>query len=215
MQQPPNYQPLYPQKKPNPFIAWFKRLSVRGKVLFIVACAALLCTCSGFGSFANSGSKTAQTQAQATTQPTQQKQQQAAPTPTPTRNLTLEERVKATATSVKKDAEVLYFPDQKTVQVTTYIGAQWDNNSARDSVKMDCFRMQKALWTAQPPLGLESVIVFLHGDTIDKYGKEAREQVGGCTLKRPTAEQFVWQNLTWRTAWDAYDFKSLAPFLQK
>jgi hypothetical protein len=50
---------------------------------------------------------------------------------------------------------------------------------------------------------------------VDKYGNESKAQVGHCTLKKANEANFNWGNLTHNSAWEIYDFKSLAPFLQR
>lgn len=134
------------------------------------------------------------------------------PIPTPTsKPLTVEQRI----VKLVKDnggSDTLYFADQKTVQTTVVLGEQWSSGTMKDSVKIKCYDVQKALWTNH--FELDSVTVFVKGSVVDRYGKQSVEQVGFCTLKNPTASRFVWDNLTWKSAWDVYDTMGLAPFLQ-
>lgn len=83
----------------------------------------------------------------------------------------------------------------------------------KTSVKLECYDMQKALWNANPDLGLESVVVFIHGDVVDQYGNESKDQVGSCTLKKANEAKFNWGNLTWKDAWEIYDFKGVGTIL--
>lgn len=110
--------------------------------------------------------------------------------------------------------ESVYQDDVKSVNAVSILGEQWSDGTMKDSVKIGCYNIQKALWTASPSLGLEDVVVFVKGEVVDAYGKQSVAQVGFCTLKSGTAAKFNWDNLTWKSAWDVYDDTGLAPFLQ-
>lgn len=193
---------------------WYKRRSKIGKLgCGCLSLIALVLICSICGIVSSTGSSTGnKTQNSKTSTPVTQMAQRTTPKPT-TKPLTPEERI-AAISKENGGTDDIYVDRLKSFNTTIILDFQWSNSTMRDSVKMKCFDMQEALWTASPPLGLKTVVVFVNGDVVDKYGKESKSQVGFCTLKSEIAAKFNWSNLTWRTAWEAYDNKGLAPFLQ-
>lgn len=141
-------------------------------------------------------------------------QQPETPTATP-KPLTIQQRIAAIVKdNGGTDNVSAYVEAQKAAGATFTLSEQWDAASTRDAIEIKCFDVQKAFWTAQPSLGLESALVVLNGPLVDAYGNQSTGQIGSCTLKKSTAAKFAWDNLTWKSAWNVYDDTSLLPSLQ-
>jgi|SRR5579859_4935572 len=102
-----------------------------------------------------------------------------------------------------------------TVSTVKQVGAQANNTSARSAIMLDCFTIQRDLWTAQPSIGLTDVDVFLYGNVVDQYGATKNEEVGSCDLIAQTEQRFNWGNLSSQQAWLDYDYTALLPSLQQ
>lgn len=194
---------------------WYKHRSKIGKLGYgCLSLLVLIISCSICGAISSTGSSQKKDVVSASPTTAKSTQSPSKPKPTPTtKPQTPKDRILSIA-KANDGTDNNYIESLKVLQTTIILGMQWDNAAMKNSVKIECFDMQKALWTANPPLDLKLVVVTVKGDVVDRYGKESKEQVGWCKLGHETAKKFNWGNLSWRTAWDAYDEKGLAPFLQ-
>lgn len=189
------------------YLMWRHATWNKGAKWIVTGTFALLVLANGMSNRASTNNATHVT---ATTQ-------QPAPTPTPTptpKPQTPKDRIIAIA-KAHDGIDNNYIESLKVLQTTIILGDQWNNGTMKDSVKIECFNMQKSLWTTNPPLELKLVVIGVKGSVIDQYGNVSEKQVGWCKLGYEIAKKFNWTNLTWRTAWDVYTEKGLAPFLQR
>ena len=89
----------------------------------------------------------------------------------------------------------------------------FSNGDTVESIKIDCFAIQKALWTSSVASKISDVEVRVNGQLQDQYGKTSNGMWGSCELKSDTAKQFVWDNLTQDDAWKVYDNTWILPSL--
>lgn len=99
------------------------------------------------------------------------------------------------------------------VTITETTEGGFTKSGTVDGIKMDCFDFQKALWTAGIAPQISDVKVTINGSLIDQYGHTTTGLWGSCELTRATAGKFVWNNLTWESAWQDYDSQYIRPDL--
>lgn len=75
--------------------------------------------------------------------------------------------------------------------------------------KDEIFNVQQALWTKwkSKPKNLTEIDVNILGPLQDKYGHTSTGPYVHAMITAANAPQFVWANLDYKTAWDAYDEK--------
>ncbi|MEO7002423.1 MAG: hypothetical protein ABI274_11605 [Ktedonobacterales bacterium] len=85
--------------------------------------------------------------------------------------------------------------------------------ATQERVKVSCFLVQRAVWTAHKPssLALNTVTVVVQGMALDDDGDKVVSGYGGAELTVATSKRFDWAALTADSAWNRYDAVLLAP----
>lgn len=58
-------------------------------------------------------------------------------------------------------------------------------------------------------VSINEVAITFNGPVVDQYGKSSTGWYGTADLTFPTAQKFVWDNLTPEGAWNVYDNASI------
>jgi len=178
----------------------------------------------------SSSSSSTDNGSQATTVPVSQP---TSPPPSPAPTLT-QNQAHATATSVGRtiieqqtlslaqnalhngtDLKSTYDNGSKQVTIQENINYGLDNASILESIKIDCFYIQMAIWQAKIA-HVDTVEVYILSNSLtDQYGNTSTGQLGHCTLGKDTASLFNWGNLTQDQAWGDYDDTWYLPSLNQ
>lgn len=124
-----------------------------------------------------------------------------APTETPQQHA---ERVVLAAAPGEDKVTVVY--SNGAVTVTDNMNP---DTASKDWILEMGYDMQKAVWTSL--LHPKSVTINFMGPVQDKYGHVSTALYASETLTAPTAAKFVWDNLTYQEAWDAFDQTWMRP----
>jgi hypothetical protein len=137
----------------------------------------------------------------------------AKPTVKPTQPPTLDQRIHALVygagtvghiTEITRDSQFVTIKENAADNLT--------NSLIVGGIKMDCFAIQKALWT-HVGKQIPEVIINFSMPVQDQYGNQSIGEVASCDLQKSTAQRFNWNNLTHDDAWNDYDNKHIATFL--
>jgi hypothetical protein len=102
--------------------------------------------------------------------------------------------------------------DSQFITVSENAADNLTNGMIVDGIKMDCFYIQKALWT-NVGKQIPEVIINFYMPVQDQYGNQSIGEVASCDLQKSTAQLFNWNNLTQDDAWKDYDNEHIAAFL--
>lgn len=208
-QQPhmPYGQPPQPPKRKYPLWVWI--------VCAIIAIGLLT---SAIQSLTKDNNTTTQTNAdqQATPQPTQ-----AEPTPTPVpptptpKPLTPQQTLTNMAQDQVLSHKATVAINGTIVTVTADASDNLTEKMVAEGCQMDIYAVQKAFWTSDKlPKNTTEVRVVMNGQLQDKYGKTSTGAWASGTLNKDDAGKMVWDNLTWKSAWDVYTDKYMIGNLQ-
>lgn len=92
----------------------------------------------------------------------------------------------------------------KTFSVSIVLGEQLSTDIAQITMRALAFYIFRDMYTSAK-VSIDEVNITFNGPLIDKYGQTSVGLYGVADLTFPTAQKFVWDNLTPRSAWDAYD----------
>ena len=114
---------------------------------------------------------------------------------------------------------ILYTENTKELQVLFYISSNQvlDNNNLKNMIEINCFDTQKALWTSRLKGIVNSIIIHIQSDLVDKYGNQSKGEVGTATLTSATNSMIQWDNIDFGPAWDnqVYDVQWMLPSIEK
>ena len=114
---------------------------------------------------------------------------------------------------------IVYTENTKELQVLFYISSNQvlDNNNLKNMIEINCFDAQKALWTSKLKRIVNSIIIHIQSDLVDKYGNQSKGEVGTATLTSATNLMIQWDNIDFGSAWDnqVYDDQWMLPSIEK
>lgn len=201
-QQQPQYAPPPPPKKRNIFKnKWFWTA-----VLAVILLSGIVSALSGGNSDTTSSSNTP-----VATQPATQHATQ--PTAKPTHAPTLDQRIHDLVYGAGTVGHVSKIErDSQFITVSEDAADNLTNSLIVGGIKMDCFNIQKALWT-NVSKQIPEVIINFYMPVQDKYGNQSIGEVASCDLQKSTEQLFNWNNLTHDDAWNDYDNAHIITFL--
>lgn len=92
----------------------------------------------------------------------------------------------------------------KTFTITVVLNEPFDASSAKTSMQYLAFYIFRDMYTSAK-VSINEVDIAFNGPLVDKYGKTSTGYYGIANLTFPTAQMFVWDNLTPDQAWGDYD----------
>ncbi len=144
---------------------------------------------------------------------TQQATQAPKPTSKPTQPPTLDQRIHDLVYGAGTVGHISKIErDSQFITVSENAADNLTHGMIVTGIKMDCFSVQKALWT-NVGKQIPEVIVNFYMPVQDKYGNQSIGEVASCDLQKSTAQVFNWNNLTHDDAWNDYDNAHIISFL--
>lgn len=131
------------------------------------------------------------------------------PTATPNSPSSIEQQMLALAQAqaLGTDLTSTYDSNTESLVITEKISGALSNDTLVSNMHVECFDIQKALWTNSIRIYLSNVEVDLYGgDLVDRYGQPITSPIGICKLSSKTEGAFVWENLDGDMAWEDYDY---------
>lgn len=146
--------------------------------------------------------------------PTAAAQSQATLAPKPTPTPTVKQNIIQIVNTHTSRADKIDFTQNNTVTVVVQItlSEMLDQGDARNTIQLNCFNIEKALWTDHIT-SLKDVALAFRDPSQDKYGNPSISPYGSCDLTAAIAARFNWDNLTISGSWNAYDSAQFYPII--